>query len=103
MRDHPWHGTEILGGMFGCKAGVVPNISDMIAKFPKGDFYNTDQNFLKMMIYPLIRGTCMVHDEFFYFEIEKLKFPTPRIDYEFVGDVFDSSDKRDEAFWKLLI
>ena len=19
MRDHPWHGTEILGGMWGCK------------------------------------------------------------------------------------
>ena len=23
MRDHPWHGTEILGGMWGAKRGVL--------------------------------------------------------------------------------
>src|SRR5215831_8790799 len=28
IRDHPYHNTPILGGMFGCKSGVLSNMDD---------------------------------------------------------------------------
>ncbi len=104
MRDHPWHGTLILGGMWGCKQGVINNIRERISMFVKTNKYDVDQAFLRCEIYPNIKDVCMVHDEFFNFEsTNKFRFPLPRIDYEFVGDVFDKDDKRDENFWKLLV
>ena len=103
MRDHPWHGTEILGGMWGVKTGVLTDIREQIEKFTKTENYDVDQSFLRQYIYPRIRDNCMVHDEIFIFNPNRKPFPTPRNNYEFVGDVFDADDKRDENFWKLLV
>ena len=40
MRDHPYHKTEILGGMWGSKKGVTPNIKQQIESYIKGDFWH---------------------------------------------------------------
>lgn len=88
MRDHPYHGTEILGGMWGVKAPILKNIKQLIQAYKKGDFYQVDQNFLREKIYPLVYNTSFVHDEFF----DKKPFPTKRKNYEFVGQVFDEND-----------
>lgn len=87
MRDHPWHGTPILGGMWGVKAPLLRNIKELISKFDKGDFWQVDQNFLKLL-YPHIAQYAMVHDEFF----EKKPWPLPRNKLEFVGQVFDENE-----------
>ncbi|MBC8284804.1 MAG: hypothetical protein H8E32_13390, partial [Nitrospinae bacterium] len=90
MRDHPWHFSyPILAGMFGCKAGTIENISRDIDSFEKIDWYHSDQSFLKHIIYPRIKESVMIHDEFF----EKTPFPTKREGLEFVGQVFDEDDK----------
>jgi hypothetical protein len=101
MRDHPWHGVEILGGMWGAKRGVIIDIKPRIEKFLKNDAWGVDQSFLKTEIYPLIKGCAMVHDEFFN-DPNRRPFPTERKNYEFVGDVFDFEDKRDDQFWRVL-
>ena len=33
MRDHPVHAELIMGGLWGGKAGLLPNLVDVINKF----------------------------------------------------------------------
>jgi len=102
MRDHPGHGTEILGGMWGVKGGVLPNIKEQINNYRKGEFWQVDQNFLKQMIYPKIKDNVIVHDEFHNYETFKKPFPLERQNKEFVGDVFDENDNRHPEYWRYL-
>lgn len=88
MRDHPYHGTEILGGMWGARNGILKGISLLIDQYIKGNFWQVDQNFLREKIYPVIKNDAMVHDEFF----EKKLFPNKRIPRQFVGQAFNSDD-----------
>lgn len=99
MRDHPWHGVPILGGMWGAKKGVIKDIKQMIENFTQEDVLGVDQTFLRGHIYPLIVENSIAHDEFF----SGKSFPVKREGYEFVGDVFDCEDKRDDTFWKILL
>jgi hypothetical protein len=92
MRDHPYHATEILGGMWGARNGILSGIQEMMASYDKGDFDNrwqVDQNFLKEIIYPIIKDNTVVHDE--YFELKP--FPTARIDAkDFIGQSYDENE-----------
>ncbi len=96
MRDHPYHAIEILGGMWGVRNGLLKGILiPEMEKWDKGkydDKYQVDQQFLKDVVYTMVRGTAMVHDEFF----EKEPFPADaalRTPHYFVGQVYDSNDK----------
>jgi protein O-GlcNAc transferase len=89
MRDHPAHGTEILGGMWGSKKNVVSNMKNMINDYIKGNFWQVDQNFLREKVYPLIRLDCLVHDEYF----EHKTFPKTRENKYFVGQAFNEKDE----------
>lgn len=89
MRDHPAHGTEILGGMWGSKKGTINQMKRLIGDYLKGDFWQVDQNFLREKIYPLIKHNSIVHDEYF----EKQNFPSFREGKFFVGQAFDENDK----------
>ena len=88
MRDHPYHATEILGGMWGVRRGLLIGMTSAIKEYTKGDFWQVDQNFLKEKVYPAIINKALVHDEFF----EKKPFPTPRVSRRFVGQAFDADD-----------
>jgi len=93
MRDHPYHGTEILGGMWGCRNGILKGITKLIDGYTKGDFWQVDQNFLRENIWPkVIEKTC-THDDFF----AKVPFPTSRKPREFVGQAFNSDDSECET------
>lgn len=89
MRDHPAHGTEILGGMWGSKKGTVTDMKNMIEFYVKGNFWQVDQNFLKEVIYPKVQTNSLVHDEYF----EHKPFPTVRKYKQFVGQAFDENDE----------
>jgi hypothetical protein len=89
MKDHPWHGSfPILAGMFGLKCGIVKNIADKLNNFQINEQYHYDQIFINNEIYPFIKNDCVIHDEIF----EKKPFPTKRVNYEFVGEVFDENE-----------
>ena len=88
MRDHPYHATEILGGMWGVRGQVLLNMKQLIHQYTKGDFWQVDQNFLKEKIYPVIMNNVHVHDEFF----EKKPYPASRKKNRFVGQAFDEDD-----------
>lgn len=92
MRDHPYHRIEVLGGMWGCRNGILDNIKEMIHDYDMGEYsnkYQVDQNFLRDVIYPIVKDNSMVHDEFF----EKKPFPTSRLNQQdFVGQVYDENE-----------
>lgn len=88
MRDHPYHGTEILGGMWGCKYPALKDMEILIDEYTKGDFWQVDQNFLREVVYNKVRENSFIHDEFF----EKKPFPSPRVDKNFVGMAYSQDD-----------
>lgn len=102
MRDHPLHGTEILGGMWGCRNGILKGMKNMIIDYTKGDFWQVDQNFLKEKIYPIVKNDLFVHDSYLTYNDNKKPFPSERINQEFIGDVFDQYDQRHPDYYKLI-
>lgn len=105
MRDHPYHTVPILGGMWGCRGGLLRDIkiSSLIDRWKKFSIKGCDQDFLGQVIYPYVRSTAMEHSEFnLRFGGEIKPFPTQRVDYEYVGDVFDENDERHPEYWKMI-
>lgn len=102
MRDHPYHTALILGGMWGCRNGILKDIKSLIDEYVKGDFWQVDQNFLRDKIYPLISSNSFVHDSYFNIEPNRKKFPIERFNKEFVGDVFDENENRHPEYFKFL-
>ena len=89
MRDHPYHKTEILGGMWGVKKPLLNNMKNLMGSYKMGNFWQTDQNFLREKVYPIVKDHSMVHDEYF----DKTGFPSPRVDGEFIGEAFNENDE----------
>ena len=88
MRDHPYHARPIMGGMWGCKNGILSNIKDLILNFNKINKYEIDQDFLSNMIYPIIKNRSTVHDPFY----EQKPFPSDcgeRISAFHIGQAYD--------------
>lgn len=102
MRDHPYHATEILGGMWGVRNGLIKNIKTIIDDYVKGDFWQVDQNFLREKIYPLVVNHSFVHDSYLNYNSNSKKFPSERINKEFVGDSFNENNIRHPEYYKLL-
>lgn len=102
MRDHPFHKTEILGGMWGCRNGILKNISNLINEYSKRNYWQVDQNFLKEKIYHIVKKDLFVHDSFLNYNEEKKPFPSERINKEFIGDVFDQYDNRHPEYSKYI-
>jgi protein O-GlcNAc transferase len=95
MRDHPYHLTPILGGMWGVRSGFLSPMKEMIEVYTKGDFWQVDQNFLKEKVYPLVRGNVFVHDEFFgdYFGEPVNAYIHRRDEKHFIGQAYAGDDK----------
>ena len=98
MRDHPYHQTAILGGMWGARNSVIKDISKWINEYSKGDYWQVDQEFLRDVVYPKIKDKVFTHDEFFgspdipeYANFRD--FPTKRENLFFIGQAFDENDK----------
>lgn len=68
MRDHVFHMDLILAGMWGGIAGVLPSMQDWLIETP--DYFNNkfgDQEFLKDMVWPLIKFDMCTHDSVYGF------------------------------------
>lgn len=105
MRDHPYHTVPILGGMWGCRNGILRNVnfSQTIEKWNQFHRKGIDQDFLGQVIYPFVKDKSLEHSEFnLRFGQEIRPFPTKRIDYEFVGDIFDENDIRHPEHWQII-
>lgn len=103
MRDHPWHDIEIMAGMWGVRGTVLDNIQDLIKSFNLIQHKQCDQIFLRDIVHPIIKENSLVHDEITILKDDNCrKFPIPRQDLEFVGDVFNSNNNRTREFKQVL-
>jgi hypothetical protein len=105
MRDHPYHTVSILGGMWGCRNGLMRELGiiKMINDWNQYQRKGLDQDFLGQVVYPLIKDKAIEHSEFnLKFGGEIKPFSTIRNNYEFVGDVFDENEVRHPDYWKII-
>lgn len=105
MRDHPYHSVPVLGGMWGCRNGLMRKIelSKLIEKWNKYERKGIDQEFLAECVYPLIRDNAIEHCDFnINFGGKLIPFPTKRENFEFVGDIFDEKDVRNPEHWLII-
>jgi hypothetical protein len=100
MRDHPYHSTHILGGMWGLKNNVIPLIDMMKNFFSGGNImeYGSDQRFLKS-VYSILENDRYTHDDFF----EKKPFPIKRENGRFIGERIDINENPVTDDYKMLL
>jgi len=60
IRDHCYHSKKIMGGVWGVRNRILPQMKELVDEFSKNDTY--DQGFLATQIYPLIENTLYVND-----------------------------------------
>lgn len=95
IRDHPMHNTKIMGGMWGATSEFIKRIDydNLIQQFSKmlySNMFATDQEFLARMIYPLIKDSACIHDDFMRFSDELTrKIPHIRINNEYIGQPYE--------------
>lgn len=68
MRDHILHNALIMAGLWGGRTDCGIDITALIKRFfPQGPttIYGEDQNMLGSILWPLIRGHCLVHDRYY--------------------------------------
>jgi hypothetical protein len=98
IRENMSHYTEILGGMWGIKQGLLGfKIKDKIDQYYKNiaPGYGDDQRFLTQEIYYHVRPYSQVFDEFFHFPgetPEKIITGVPYTTRNHVGAVWSGSE-----------
>ena len=115
IRDHPWHTTQIMGGLFGIKKSGFPyNMSELYREYnPNEDVsnisYQYDQTFLRNIIYPLIKDKMIVYafsSTMNMFQDKNLMvIPFPVKDHNFCGAVieYDASGNGHKPFlWNVV-
>ena len=98
MRDNPSHNIEILGGMWGSVAGLIPEFKFLMGEWltaltgdtgnPRGALHGTDQIFLCQHIWPRVRECCIAHDENHHYTGREQPFPCKLRRDGYVGMVY---------------
>lgn len=103
MRDHPRHTAHILAGMWGARGGVAAWVAAAGRQFPSRTALGSDQAFLRVDVYPKIHTDAVVHDSVFSVERQRLRFPTARINGEYVGEIVEVGGCSDPAFREMCV
>ncbi len=99
MRDHPWHNTLILGGMWGARNTNLEKMRILIMQWCL--FYlnkneqkskGPDQYFLNAL-YNVVKKDIFAQDEFFTYEELSEIIDAPRRNKEYIGEAFDENDQ----------
>ncbi len=103
MRDHPLHSQwPIQGGMWGVRGGLLRNMENLLEANYWHSFnenqWGVDLKFLATTVHRLVSSRALVHDEIspmlaWDMLSERRRFPTPRTNHDFVGQVFDEQDR----------
>ncbi|MCR9211275.1 MAG: tetratricopeptide repeat protein [bacterium] len=77
MRDWWTHTELILAGMWGGRAGVLPDLTEMLIRYQPAakETPNVDQWFLREKVWGYVRQSCFTHDRFFNLP-ETKRWPT---------------------------
>ena len=87
LRDHPWHVTRILAGLWGVKNNLLleESFQDTFNTFYKKNEKGVDQEFL-MQIYDKIKEQSLIYDTYHLYKDEQVeKFQFTELYTSFVG------------------
>lgn len=87
IRDHKWHKSRIMGGMFGWKERTAFEFDE---NHPSG--YGYDEHVLSEVLYPSLVSKLLVHTNIFGFvgeHTERIGIPH-KDPYDFLGNVYKS-------------
>lgn len=100
MRDHPWHCSVMMGGLWGVTRGVLHNVEEAIksnrrSRFPysRATQYGADQEFLVNFVWPKIRTRSLIHDSFCRHGMTGVPFPDGLSEGDFVGSIYDADEQ----------
>jgi len=98
MRDHVYHGTPILGGMFGTrKLAEIPSWKTLMDEVVQVGNRDYDQTFLASMLYPLVKDRAVIHASFHQWEPNAKPFPIPFCpEFHFVGEYVYWNESRNQ-------
>ena len=107
MRDHPWHTSPIMGGMFGMKKDAVPAFPVLLKNWKQEDRWQTDQEFLAQDIWPRIQNDVMIHDSFYKDKFQlglgvAQDFSTARESGKFVGQAVEADGSVNQEHVNML-
>jgi hypothetical protein len=98
IRDHPYHTTEILGGLWGFQNNNIPNLRFQIAEWCINFVRNNqiyqkgpDQFFLKNL-YKNFYADAFIQDSYLNYENNKKSIKIKRNGKEYLGEAFDEND-----------
>jgi hypothetical protein len=94
IRDHVMHGVPICAGMWGATKNFISRIDYKsirdgfnLQHNPKYGGY--DQFFLARCIYPLVKYTACIHDDWDRYREGARKIPHFRVNNEFIGEPYE--------------
>lgn len=103
LRDHVYHGWNILGGLWGGVANELkPFIQDLLEDEPV-DRYGFDQELLTKHVYGKFKSNACIHDSVFFRELASKRFPSSRIDGEYVAEVINENGEMDQNLRDIMI
>jgi len=94
VRDHPSHSNyPMSGGLWGARRGALPQVMELIGRFPTDSAYLTDMLFLNRDVWPIaMRAGVLQHDAFSCIGFDGAEGFPVAVDPEgyHVGQVFDA-------------
>lgn len=111
IADHPGHTPLMGGGLWGARRGAIKGMQKLIDACPESKLendrkvtYNSDQVFLRENIWPIVKGSVLIHDLCWHKNrIGAVPFPSKFGDDRFVGEVFSAEDKPRDFDWEMRI
>lgn len=94
IRDHPYHQSKIMAGLWGCRRGILHDMTEMLRKYKPTNHYGDDEEFLEKMVYSRVRPVAMIHSEMAMFPDETC-LPIPHVradDGDFIGKANNNSE-----------
>ena len=88
IRDHPFHQTPILGGLWGIKNWEFDTSVFWILASRYSTLFGEDQRFLATHIYPIVRKNALIHDPFFEFEPKRMHQSLDSSNLSYMGESF---------------
>lgn len=92
IRDHPYHNSLIMGGMWGVKGNLLHGLKKKFVNWKIYSEKTQDQYFLSKIVYPYIINDAYIQSDFIRYPLENLqKTNIKRIDNEFIGEPINNN------------
>jgi hypothetical protein len=102
IRDHPYHESPVMGGMFGVRGAAVQTLASLLGSAlarRRLHLYGDDQAFLNEEFYPRLRHTALVHTDFLRYFFEHTRPLRPPADGEdFIGAYANLTRQEQEKY-----